>query len=266
MRLTTADDTLIDIPVTDGDNMIAVNIGIMKYASVTGNVRNLDSTFDHVGNLQVSLYDESTGDQIARCITDAEGSYRFEKLMPGRYYFDSTLPEGFNYARQTDEKGGFSSFILVGGEKVPFQVTMGNDMQNMDICIGAPGRIGDYCWLDSNRNGLIDIGEAQIPGIQIEISQYGEVIAQTVSDAFGWWEFADLYPGEYTVRVTMPDEVITTRYRDDFPVINSILPQDVSGVATVVINVPSAARNLNCDMGFTLKKDNVYPESMKDLP
>ncbi len=263
--VTTAESDIIPVEIKDGDTDIRLNVGIVCYASVYGAVRDMGGSTEPVSGLTVTILRED-GTVAGTAETDTNGDYAFTGLLPGTYELNCALPEGFDFADKADEKGGYSSLILKGGVKVPFSLAMGENMNGADIAIGAPGKIGDFCWLDENANGLIDIGERQLPGIRITLFRYGEPVAETVSDEYGFWELTGLYPGKYTVRADMPDEVQSTRHRDDFPLINSILPEYVKGTAETEITVPSAARDLGCDMGFMLIREGVYPAVLDTLP
>ena len=144
---------------------------------------------------------------------------------------------------------------------------MGQVMDDADIGIGGMGAIGDTAWIDENKNGMQDIGEPLLPGVKIELYQYGELIASTQTDIYGRYSMKGLYPGVYEMHVTMPKEVKPTVQQTEFPLVASILPE--SSETTVVVEdviVPSMGRNLNVDMGFVLKKKNVYPSELDLTP
>jgi hypothetical protein len=148
-----------------------------------------------------------------------------------------------------------------------FRINMGEHENDMDLGAVKPGMLGDTVWLDENGNGLQDAGESGIPGIIVTVYQYGEKVAETVTDAYGHYLFTDLFPGVYTVEVTMPKEIRTTTMRTDYPMVASVLPE--SNETTVQVEgivVPSGSRNLNCDFGFTLRKKNKYPAMMANPP
>ena len=127
--------------------------------------------------------------------------------------------------------------------------------------------LGDTAWLDENGNGLQDGGEPNLPGIFVQLYQYGELVAETATDAFGHYLITDLYPGAYTVRVAMPPELQTTVRRADYPLVSSVLPgSDALEVEAEGIIVPSNGRNLNCDFGFVLRKEGRYPDSLQETP
>lgn len=108
-----------------------------------------------------------------------------------------------------------------------------------------------------------DEGELPVPGIEIALYQYGELINEATTDQYGHYLFTDLYPGVYTVRVTMHKELKATVHQTDFPLVASVLPEsDELTVEAEGIVVPSNGRNLSCDFGFVLRKAGQYPEAM----
>lgn len=242
---------------------------IMRYASVSGQVWSLDGGKNGVNGLSVFLLNEE-GEEIAMEETNEEGAYSFTSLLPGVYSFSTVLPQGYLFAREADTDAR-SSYILSlpdgAPSAVPFTVPMGDDLSGMDIGIGANGRIGDRAWLDVNGNGMQDMGEPDMPGIQIALYQQDQLIVSTVTDVYGRYLLEDVYPGEYEMRVTMHEEIKTTVHQTDFPLVGSILPEsDELTVSVPGVIVPSGGENLHCDLGFQLRKKNVYPAAMNEIP
>ncbi|SJN11565.1 gram positive anchor domain protein [Leucobacter sp. 7(1)] len=79
--------------------------------------------------------------------------------------------------------------------------------------------VGDYVWLDANRDGIQDKGEAPIKGVKLALTGPngqpvtdidGNPVVPTVTDEKGFYEFTDLpalQPGEtYTVSIVQDDE------------------------------------------------------------
>ena len=147
------------------------------------------------------------------------------------------------------------------------QLKMGVNITNADFGFGAKGSIGDLAWLDLNGNGMQDIGEPGIPGIRLRLIQGDELLAETETDIYGHYMFEGIYPGRYTLRVTMHPELKATVHQTDFPLIGSVLPE--SDELTVDANdviVPSGTRNLAVDVGFMPREDGVYPAVMQTIP
>ena len=69
------------------------------------------------------------------------------------------------------------------------------------------------------------------------------------------------------MRVTAPREVRSTVRNDEFPMVNSVLPEGQDGtIIAEDIYVPSGIVDLNCDLGFVLKNEGIYPAEMDLIP
>ena len=246
--------------------------GVLRYASVGGHIWSMDGTLNGAVGRTVSLYQEGQEAPLATAVSDEDGAYAFYQLLPGSYRVTCDLPdERYNYARSVDASlrpaylPGEEPDIPVGFDGF-FPVAMGADMQACDIGIGALGELGDTAWLDLNANGLQDGAEPTLPGLAIQLYQYGTLAAETVTDSMGRYLLTDLYPGAYTVRVAVPAELQVTLVRADYPLAANVLTEvdDHTAQATGII-VPSAGRNLNCDFGFVLRQEGVYPASLESL-
>lgn len=79
--------------------------------------------------------------------------------------------------------------------------------------------VGDYVWLDRDRDGLQDAGEPPVPGVTVRLlSADGKtVLAETKTDENGFYSFTDLYPGtKYLIEFVRPDGYeFTVRGADD---------------------------------------------------
>ncbi len=71
--------------------------------------------------------------------------------------------------------------------------------------------IGDWVFEDINQNGVQDVGEPGIEGVEIELlNPNGQVLAQTVTDLLGRYQFADLVAGAYRLRISVPTGFLLT--------------------------------------------------------
>lgn len=245
-----------------------VSLPVMRYASVAGQVWSLGGG-QGVSGVTVTLLD-GDGEALAEAVSGESGEYAFMRLLPGTYALSAALPEGYLFARAQDTAAR-DSFIQsqVDGTviAIPFEVVTGDEMSGVDIGVGTMGRIGDRAWLDENGNGMQDTDEPSMPGIVIELYQYGELIASTVTNEYGRYGIDNLYPGEYEMRVTMHQELKATVHQTEFPLVGSILPESDELTVTVTgVTVPSGKANLHCDLGFQLRKKNVYPAAMDEIP
>lgn len=215
-----------------------------------------------VAEAEVNLYDVE-GKTLQTAVTAGDGTYGFAGLMPGEYRIGVKLPEGYAALEPDDrrlEDGNLVSVLETNdaesGMSGVIAVKMAEDQLSLDIGSVLPGRLGDLCWLDLNGNGLQDGGEGGVPGVKIALVHHGKVVAETVSDQYGYYVFEEIYPGEYTLRVEMPKEVVPAKQRSDLPMIVSVLTE--SG-ESIIVSVESDKANYDADLGFVLRKEKVYP-------
>ena len=242
-------------------------MGIVRYTSIGGGVWiDRGDTVDPLAGAEVRLLDES-GTVLQTATTGGDGEYLFSNLMPGTYLLDASMPEGCVIIEPDDRRLNETQMSVIthatnrNGTSDPIELLMGEDQRKMNIGCVLPGRIGDFCWLDLDKDGLQGMDEPGIPNVRIELLRDGEYIAETETDQYGFWRFEDLYPAVYTLRVTAPDEVVATKQRTDIRIIASVLEEDGSGIyESAEVQVESDKANYNADIGFVCKKDGVVPD------
>ena len=255
------------------DGETEFELGVLVYGELSGQVWKLDGGTEGLDEPEIALYRASNPDEaLQTCVPDADGRFSFTRLEPDEYFVSAVLPEGHLFARSADTSDEQPSIILADtpegetGKSAIFYLSMGEKAET-GIGFGATGTIGDFAWLDENNNGMQDIGEKGIPGIRIQMYKNGELAAECETDAWGHYRLADLYPGEYTMVVTMYEELKATVHQTEFPLVNSIMPQEEGLTVTVEhVIVPSGGHDWAMDLGFALKKSGVYPDVMNDLP
>ncbi len=87
------------------------------------------------------------------------------------------------------------------------------DTATVEVCIEDEPQpvntasIGDKVWLDANKNGVQDDGEAGVSGVTVQLKDgNGNVIATQQTDANGNYLFDKLAGGNYQVGVTAPSQ------------------------------------------------------------
>lgn len=250
-----------------------LNIATVQFGGLSGAVWNIGGGNESIANVTIELY-YANGTLAAKALTGAEGNYSFTNMYPGEYYIKSQIHAGYRYARAVDAATRTSIILSEGvntkaesGQSDIIPLNMGEFKTNQDIGMGAMGQLGDFAWLDLDGDGMQDEGEPGIPDLTIRMYQYGELAAETKTDAYGRYMFDSLYPGEYTLVAIAPAELASTRRQTEFVLVGSILPENQTGeVKAEGVMVPSKARNLNADLGFKLVSPGVYPANMLNLP
>ena len=121
------------------------------------------------------------------------------------------------------------------------QLTLPGGFSNLDQDFGYVIRssLSGTVWLDEDLDGILDIEETGITGVQVELILGGAVVATTVADANGNYSFADILPGEYTVNVidtTLPPGLQNTA--------------GANGVDPRLVSVESGVAVDNIDFGY----------------
>ncbi|NNF66046.1 MAG: hypothetical protein HKM98_00905, partial [Gammaproteobacteria bacterium] len=158
----------------------------------------------------------------------SDGGYLFDDLAPGSYAVKFTAPDDsymFSPANVGLEDDKDSDAVPVGGNPpMGFShcVTLGvGDVDlKVDAGIFQKAMIGDFVWLDANRDGIQDPDENGINEVLVELfecvagAKTGAAIASqnTVNGgnppADGYYKFVDLMPGEYAVMFTAPGGLV----------------------------------------------------------
>ncbi len=252
--------------LAEGEARDGLLLGVVRYTSMSGSTWiDRGGEVSSLSGVTVTLTDEN-GEILDQTETGEEGTYLFDRLMPGNYRILAELPEGCVAVEPDDERlmSGLRSILAETdgrtGSSDIIALAMNEDRTDLDIGGVLPGTIGDYCWLDENGNGWQDGSEYGIPGVRVELVRNGEAVAETVTDQYGLYWFREVYPAVYTLRITQPAEVKPTRKRTDIPLIESSVNETEGAVSyTDEIAVQSDVINYNIDLGYVCRTPGVYP-------
>ena len=138
------------------------------------------------------------GSPVEPVVTDAEGNFRFDNVLPGSVGFVYALPEGFSVPR-------IPHYFSEGSRIVTGFSTQ--DYFGYDLGLAANGSIGDTVFWDVNRSGgsVPDEGDKLLSGVTVTLSYTTaggiEKTQSTVTDSNGTYSFSGLAPGNYAVTV-----------------------------------------------------------------
>ncbi|WP_338663291.1 SdrD B-like domain-containing protein [Pararoseomonas sp. SCSIO 73927] len=150
------------------------------------------------------------GSVLATTTTAANGTYTFAGVAPGQYQVEFVAPTGAvfspadvgaNDAVDSDAAPGTGRTELV-------TVGPGGVVNNVAAGLFVPATIGganDFAFLDSNRNGIRDLGEDGLAGITVQLlNPDGTVAATTTTGADGTYSFGEVAAGRYQVGFVAP--------------------------------------------------------------
>jgi hypothetical protein len=152
--------------------------------------------------------------------------------------------------------------VLLNGLDINIQV---NDVQNPSCskstkvistgpCSTATGSVGNFVWLDCNKNGIQDAGEQGLQGVSVILTNTLTGVTQsTTTNANGFYNFTNVALGTYTATFgTIKNLTFTTR---DVGV-NDDIDSDVSSTGVTNSFTVSGTAITNIDAGL---QDNVKP-------
>ncbi|HEC2243545.1 TPA: carboxypeptidase regulatory-like domain-containing protein, partial [Staphylococcus delphini] len=138
-------------------------------------------------------------------VTDKEGKYLFTGLENGEYTVEfSELPAGYT---PTQTNVGDKELDSNGLES---KVTIDN-ANNYSVDLGlvkpepqpepkpATYELGDYVWIDSNKDGIQNSNEIAVAGVKVTLTKQDGSTMTTTTDKDGKYLFTGLENGTYTV-------------------------------------------------------------------
>jgi SdrD B-like domain/Secretion system C-terminal sorting domain len=103
------------------------------------------------------------------------------------------------------DNDGTQAALTGVGTRVFADVNAEGNNYNFDFGFSQRASLGDRVWRDDNANGLQDAGEPGVAGISVQLFNGATLIATTVTDAYGNYQFNNLAAGSnYTVKFTPP--------------------------------------------------------------
>ncbi|MGI9185943.1 MAG: SdrD B-like domain-containing protein [Gaiellales bacterium] len=193
-----------------------------------------------VPGVTVHLYD-SGSTLVGTAITGADGTYYFASLggdgasvggglKPGEAFtvkFDKAEDYAaggplYGYTLTTanatsPDTAANSKATLVGGNptiSIPAR-TAGQNNHTFDVgfVTNAVVGMGDYTWIDTNKDGLQDADEPPLEGVEVQLLNTdgtiakdadGNAVAPVTTDVHGYYFVGNLLPYTYTARFTLP--------------------------------------------------------------
>jgi uncharacterized repeat protein (TIGR01451 family) len=181
--------------------------------------------------------------------TDANGAYTFTNLISGAPYtvtfitppdYQPTLTSGGvdDPANSDPNAAGQVVVTLAPGQHNP----------NIDAGFWQPATLGDYVWLDVDRDGVQDSGEPPVAGVVVTLLTPTGAVTATTS-LTGFYQFVGLTPGTaYSISFGLPAGGYTWTVQDggvDNPSNSDARPD---GTVPAVTLTPGQ-RNPNIDAG-----------------
>lgn len=215
------------ITLQPGDNNLNIDAGLHVIPSVPkadiGNYVWIDNNANGIqdtgetgqNNVTVELYNALNA-LVSTTVTSNEGNkgagyYSFKNLIPGNYSIKFILSTGYEFTRTTigDDKA-LDSNANVEGSSGTVTLNPGDNNLTIDAGLIPLAAVGNYVWLDINKNGIQGATEAGQNGIEVTLYndsgiQIASAITENGPNGAGYYEFKDLKPGKYTILFDLPE-------------------------------------------------------------
>lgn len=193
--------------------------GFYKTGTISGNIwndRDMDNTKDngqgysaenYIKDVEVTLLNEDGsrakdryGSEIPLLKTDANGKYSFQNLDPGKYKIQVANPSGhYKFNKIYSQVPGLQGNYGIMGTAL--ELKSGQSIQNVNVSMYL-AEISGYIWHDLNADGSKLDSNSKLDNIIVKlIDKDGKELKNKKTAGGGEYNFYDLIPGDYTIKV-----------------------------------------------------------------
>lgn len=226
------------ITITSSGEKAQVTVHAVRPARLLGRVwfdANDDGLLsqDETGlaDVVVTLYDAQ--ETVVETFTTVQnGDFAFTGLMPGQYRLGVKLPGDMIFSREAPGVDRIA-YGVDGQEAMSgwYTLVSGQKLDGL-ICGGIEsGTVTGTLWLDADGNGVMEAKESKLAGASVSLTREGQTAQQVQTDAQGAYAFEYLRPGDYTLRIELPQGHMFTIQASGVDGIVSDIPATKTGVA-----------------------------------
>lgn len=251
------------VTVAEGQQLSGLSTALVSRTSIGGSL----SLFDEAGQqpvagVTVTLLDSANA-VVATVTSDENGAYRFDGLWPGDYRIQAALAENAIFVRPDDSNYPQGASIIQTDDGFSGTITlkMAEHRLSENVLYIRTAKVGDLAWVDENANGLLDGNERRLPGVTVQLLQQGQVVYETTTDLHGYYQFAVVYPGSYTLRAAAYPELTITTPVPQLRIISSCLTSgDGQSAQSDEFSVESGSVSNDFDLGYVLLPGQQLPQ------
>ena len=214
-----------------------------------------------VPGVQVKLWADNDNNgtpdtQIAETLTDQNGLYLFDNLDPSTTYIvQFVVPDDCDVTTPNQGSDDADSDVNPAtGLTPPVKLMPGEHNDTIDAGltpVRATASIGNYVWLDVNKDGKQDSGEAGIQDVTVTLyDNNGQVVGTQQTDANGQYLFIDLTPGSYSLCFALPAAEYTMSPQDNTDNDLDDSDADPDTGCTVMTELVAGENDLSWDAGI----------------
>ncbi|MEX2111821.1 MAG: SdrD B-like domain-containing protein [Pirellulales bacterium] len=148
-------------------------------------------------------------------LTNSQGEYKFDELLPGTYRIVETQPNGYFSvgAKPGTVNGSPRGTVATVDILTGIQLLGGEDSIRNDFAEALPNSISGYVHADRDGDCVFDADEPPIAGVVMHLlNAQGQTIATTTTNAQGFYKFDNLAPGAYGVFEEQPAGYLNDDY------------------------------------------------------
>ncbi len=160
-----------------------------------------------ISDVEVRLYDTDSM-LVDMVFSDQDGAYCFQNVNPGEYFATVVLTDEQGITRfdfgidDTMDSDFFDEDMFTRTEN--FMVAA-SSINNLDAGIFFFGSLGDLVWNDLNMDGIQDMDEPGLEGVQVILfNSANQEVGSVSTDANGNYIFEGLSPGSYRANFVLP--------------------------------------------------------------
>lgn len=240
------------------------SVGNYVWSDLNNNGTNDEVPSAGINGVTVELWNATTNTLVSSTTTANDGGgnpgyYNFTVCTSGDYKVKFPVTNGGkNLTTQTTTAAtdNNSDASTVDGFSPTFTINTsgsGTDKDNPTIDAGyqAPKAcLGNYVWNDLNQNGIQDGSEVGVSGVTTTLydANTNTILAIVTTDAYGFYQFCALNPGDYKVGFTLPANYVYTTGNNG----NDELDSDANPISglTGTYTLASGDSNMTVDAGI----------------
>ncbi|MEE9438201.1 MAG: SdrD B-like domain-containing protein [Saprospiraceae bacterium] len=208
----------------------------------------------------LNLKNES-GDIVKTTISDAEGYYLFDKVVPGRYFIEVNINAKYRPTIllggdiDTDNDGFLANSIVTSDE---LNISSNGVNNNVDFgFILQSSDIGGYVWSDDNRDGQYQANETLFSDIVVSLYSENHVFVESTTTEMGIYFFSEILAGNYYLVFDNPIDYVPTVANQGVDITDSDITSLILDGATDVFNVQGGHDDFSFGAGYILQNGSM---------